>query len=137
MKKVSKQVWIIIALMVLLRLGIAFRIIQGEGFIFFLNFVSVLILSLVIHLVYNSFIRKRVNHKKDQNLMVLLTIAFIVLPMIGAFFRIVYGNNSYTNLGLILVLATEGIVIGKIIFDSYNERNKTKKANSRMLNNHN
>jgi len=75
--------------------------------------------------------------KKEKKLVGLLILAFLILPMAGAFFRIVYGNNTYTNLGLILVLATEGIVIGKIIFDSYNERNKTKKANSRMLNNHN
>ena len=80
---------------------------------------------------------KKYMKKEEKKQLGLLILAFLILPTAGAFFRIVYGNNTYTNMGLILVLATEGIVIGKIIFDSYNESNKTKKANSRMLNNHN
>lgn len=75
-------------------------------------------------------------NNKEKMQVALLVLVFIILPVLGCAFRIVYGNNTYTNMGLFLVLATEGIVIGKIIFDNYKEYNNTKKANRKMLINH-
>jgi len=65
---------------------------------------------------------------KEKKLVGLLILVFLILPMAGAFFRIVYGNNMYTNMGLFLVLVTEGIVIGKIVYDSYKRKRQIIKT---------
>lgn len=67
-------------------------------------------------------------NNKEKMQVALLVLVFIILPVLGCAFRIVYGNNTYTNMGLIIVLAIEGIAIGKIVYDSFKRKRRMVKS---------